>query len=115
MNKRKVGRKFNRETDQRRALLHSLVRNLITHERIETSEARAKELRPLVEKLLTKAREEKLSTIRYLTRYMDEKTAQKLLKNIAPKYSERPGGYTRIIKIINKRNDASKRAIIEFV
>lgn len=115
MNKRKVGRKFNRETDQRRALLNSLVRNLITHERIETSEARAKELRPLVEKLVTRAREEKLSTIRYLTSKMDEKTAWKLWKEIAPKYTGRAGGYTRIIKIINKRNDAGKRAIIEFV
>lgn len=115
MNKRKVGRKFNRERDQRAALLRSLARNLIIKERIETSQARAKELRPMIEKLLTRARRQNLSTVRYVSSIFDEKTAWKLLKEIAPKYSERPGGYTRIIKVINKRSDASKRAIIEFV
>ena len=115
MNKRKVGRKLNREIGPRRALLSGLARNLILHQRIETSEARAKELRPFVEKLVTKARQENLAALRYLKTYINEDAVWKLLKEIAPKYKERPGGYTRVIKIVTRRNDASKRAIIEFV
>lgn len=119
MNKQKVGRKFNRKRDQRRALLKGLARNLIMRQRIQTTEAKAKELRPFVEKLVTRAKKKTLSDIRYLKTYFDDVALFKLIHEVAAKYGEsgkeRPGGYTRIIKTAPKGREAAKSAIIEFV
>lgn len=115
MRKRKVGRKFNRTRDQRKALLKSLARNLILHDHIVVSEARAKELRPFIEKLITKARVDSVATVRYLKTYFDDAIVWKLTKQVAPRYSERPGGYTRITKLAPATRDMKKLARIEFI
>jgi large subunit ribosomal protein L17 len=109
-------RKFGRETGQRRALLRSLAESLIQKGRIETTEAKAKELRPYVEKLVTMARKGTLASRRgVISRLGTEPRAQALLTTIAPRYAERAGGYTRIIKLPPRKSDGSKMAIIEFV
>lgn len=119
MNKQKVGRKFHRKRDQRGALLKGLAHNLVMYERIQTTEAKAKELRPFIEKLVTRAQKNTLSDIRYLKTYFDDMALFKLIHEVAPKYGEqgreRHGGYTRIIKTVPKGRQAAKSAIIEFV
>ncbi len=110
-------RTFGRETGQRHALLRSLAVNLIVKGKIETSEAKAKELRPFVEKLVTKARLGTLASRRLVTSRLGGGFAvKKLVDDIAPKYKSRNGGYTRIDKIGARRTgDGSARAIISFV
>ncbi len=114
-----ANRKFGRETDQRRALVRSLVKNLISKGRITTTEARAKELRPIIEKLVTRALKNDVSTRRLISsRLGNAPTAtKKLVEEIAPRYKERKGGYTRILKLgaRSARGDASKMAVIEFI
>ena len=109
-------RKFGRKTDERRALKRSLARALIENEKIRTTEARAKELRPFIEKLVTKGLESTLSSRRIIiSRLGSVEGVKKLCDDISPRYKERKGGYTRIIKLQARPGDASKMAIIEFV
>jgi large subunit ribosomal protein L17 len=117
MRKRKKGRKLSRERDQRKALLRSLARSLILKERIKTTHAKAKELQPFIEKMVTKAKKGGLPVLRALSRNFNNevKIAKKLIEQIAPKYKERAGGYTRIIKLGPRKEDSAKMAIIEFV
>ena len=111
----KKGRKFGREKNQRKAFLKSLIFNLAKRGKIKTTEARAKEIKPLMEKLITRAKKEGLSNYRILVSRIGQLTAKKLIKEIAPKYKERNGGYTRIIKAPRRKGDASKMAIIELI
>lgn len=116
MKHHKAIRKFGRTTDERRALLRSLAESLILKGRIKTTEAKAKELRPFVEKLVTKGRVGDLAAHRLLTaRLGAPRVAKKLIADIAHRYKERAGGYTRIIKLPPRSGDGSKMAIIEFV
>jgi large subunit ribosomal protein L17 len=119
MKHRKKGRKFGRQRDQRKALLKSLAANLILKEKITTTEAKAKELRPFVEKIITKSKSAKgknnLAVVRYLAGYLPVKARQKIIKEIGPRYQSRPGGYTRIIKKGLRQRDGAKMAIIELV
>jgi len=115
MRKRKKGRKLHRKRDQRRALLKGLCRNLLLYEKIQTTEAKAKELSSLVEKLITKAKQDNLSTRRYLGRYFSKDIVRKLVEELGERYKERPGGYTRIIKLGPRRSDGAKMAIIELI
>ncbi len=112
-------KKFGRQSGQRLALMRSLVNNLITHGRITTTEAKAKALRPTIEKLVTKARGADIATTRDIIATLGNNkiTATKLIKEISPKYEGRPGGYTRIIKLgaRSSRGDASPMAVIEFI
>ncbi|HUC89045.1 MAG TPA: 50S ribosomal protein L17 [Candidatus Paceibacterota bacterium] len=110
-------RKFGRGRSQRSALLKGLVLSLIAHGRIETTEAKAKELRPMVEKMITKANIGTLASRRLVISrlYNLKAEADKLIDVIAPKYKSRSGGYTRITKLPRRAGDASKMAIIEFV
>jgi large subunit ribosomal protein L17 len=110
-------RKFGRTSNQRRALLKSLALALITHGRIETTEAKAKELRPYVEKLVTKAKDNSIASKRLVvSRLMNRKEeSAKLFDEIAPKYKDQKGGYTRIMKLPQRQGDAAKMALIEFV
>ncbi len=110
-------RKFGRSKSQREALLKGLVLSLIAHGRIETTEAKAKEVRPLVEKMITKANVGTLASRRLVISRLYNLTSEagKLIDTIAPKYKERAGGYTRITKLPRRAGDASKMAIIEFV
>lgn len=117
MRKLKKGRILSRKRDQRKALLRSLARNLVLKEKISTTEAKAKEVRPFVEKLITKAKKGDLSSFRLVLSALanEKETARKLIKEIAPRYKARPGGYTRIIKLGPRKSDGARMAIIEFV
>lgn len=109
-------RKFGRETNQRAAFMRSLALALITNGKITTTEARAKELRPFVEKLVTKGREGTLASRRLIiSRLGVVEGAEKLCDTISPKYKDRNGGYTRITKLPVRTGDASSMAVIEFV
>lgn len=109
-------RKFGRETGQRKALMRSLAENLVTHGKIVTTEARAKSLRPFVEKLVTKGRTGTLSDRRILiSRLGSAEIVKKMVDEISKKYKERAGGYTRIVKLGQRKGDASPMALIEFV
>lgn len=112
-----ANRKFGRVKNQRNALMKGLVLSLIAHGKIETTEAKAKELRPLMEKFITKANVGTLASRRIITSriYGRKAEASKLIDTIAPKYKDRKGGYTRITKLPRRAGDASKMAIIEFV
>jgi len=108
-------RKFGRERGQRKAFLRSLSRNLVLHGRIKTTEARAKELRPLVEKLVTKGKNATLANRRAIIAQLgDTRMANKLIKT-AEGYTERKGGYLRITKMSPRKGDAAAMAMIEFV
>lgn len=111
-------RKFGLQKGEREALVHSLVAALITHGKITTTEARAKTLRPKVEKMVTKARTATPANIRLIKSNLmnNTKLTNMLVKEIAPKYAERKGGYTRITKLgARGTGDASQLATIEFV
>jgi large subunit ribosomal protein L17 len=111
------GRKFGRVRKVRVALIRSLARALILHGKIETTEAKAKEIRSFVEKLITKSNKGTLASYRGVISTLggEERIAKKLKEEVAPKYTDREGGYTRITKIHVPSHDARKRAIIEFV
>ncbi|MCX6764404.1 MAG: 50S ribosomal protein L17 [Candidatus Nealsonbacteria bacterium] len=116
MKKRKKGRKFNRETSQRKALLIGLANNLFLKEKIKTTQAKAKELAGFAEKYITKAKEINLAKKRLLLRDLSSRVVAKLEKEIAPRYKTRPGGYTRIIKLGRRtKSDGAKMAIIELI
>ncbi len=110
-------KKFGRGSNQRHAFMRGLALNLIEHGRIETTEPRAKALRPYVERLVTKARTNDVATLRLLMARLggQEGAAKKLINDIAPKYQEREGGYTRILKLEHRKSDAASMALIEFV
>ncbi len=110
-------RKFNRKKNSRIALLKGLALALIAHGKITTTEAKAKELRPIIEKLITKANVGTLASRRLVISrlYNLKKEGSKLIDEIAPKYKDRSGGYTRITKLPRRTSDASKMAIIEFI
>lgn len=110
-------RKFGRTSNGRRALMKSLALALIEHGRIETTEAKAKELRPYIEKIVTKSKTNDVASKRLITsRLMNNKDAtKKLFGEIAPKYMDQLGGYTRIMKLPPRKGDAAKMALIEFV
>lgn len=110
-------RKFGRKANVRRGFIRSLAVALLTYEAIKTTEARAKELRPYIEKLVTKAKTGDVAARRLIRARLgnQETLANKLVDEIAPKYAERAGGYTRITKLPHRKGDASPMAIIEFV
>jgi large subunit ribosomal protein L17 len=116
MRHRKAGRQLRRTSEQRLALLRSLAASLIEHGAIETTEAKAKELRPFVEKLITKARSGTLHDRRLAGRHIRTRAAaDKLFQEIGPKLAKRPGGYTRILKTGHRKGDGADMARIELV
>ena len=108
-------RKFGRVTKVRKALLNSLARSLVIHNKIETTEPKAKEVRPFVEKLLTKAKLGTVAARRDLSTKIGPKAGKLLVDEIAKKFEKVSGGYTRITKNGRRLSDGSKMAIIEFV
>ena len=109
-------RKFGREKTQRHALMQSLARNLIRDSRIKTTTAKAKELRPYVEKLVTRAKSATVASRRLLVSSIHgQSEVKKLIDVVAPKYADRKGGYTRIIRLPNRDLDGSPMSMIEFV
>ena len=110
------GRRFNRTSEHRKAMFANMSAALIKHEQITTTVAKAKELRPYVEKLITLAKKGGLSNRRLAhARLLDDAQLVKLFDVIGPRYGSRAGGYTRIIKAGIRASDASPMAIIEFV
>jgi large subunit ribosomal protein L17 len=115
MKKRTKTRKFNRKADPRKAFMKSLSRALVLHEKIETTDARAKELSSFIEKKITIAKKGDLSAIRRLRTIFSLEVTNKLIKEIAPLYKDREGGYTRIIKLGQRKSDGASMSIIEFI
>jgi large subunit ribosomal protein L17 len=115
MRKRKKGRKLSRKTGPRKALLKSLISALVLKGKIEISEARAKEIAGSTEKYISRAKKADLAARRLLASRLSDKVAKKLIEEIAPKYKERNGGYTRIIKLGQRKTDGARMAIIELV
>jgi len=110
-------RKFGRVRKVRVALINSLALNLIVREKIKTTEPKAKELRPFIEKLVTRAKKGDMAARRTVTSslFNRNKEVKKLFDVIAPKYADKKGGYTRILKLGARKSDGAKMAIIEFV
>jgi large subunit ribosomal protein L17 len=110
------GRKLSRTASHRSALLNSLATSLLKYKRIKTTEAKAKETRTFVEKLITKAKKNDLHVRRQVMSVINDKEVVKeLFSEIIPKIGERPGGYTRVVKLGNRNGDAAAMAIIELV
>ena len=109
-------RKLGRDTSARKALFRSILTSFFEHERIETTEAKAKEMSGLADELITLAKRGDLHARRQVLSYiMDEEVTKKLFDIIAPKYTDRQGGYTRVLKLGPRRGDAAPMVIIELV
>jgi len=112
----KSGRKFSRTTDHRKWLMRNLVTSLLESGRITTTEAKAKELRRWVERVITDAKPDDLNARRKVALYVnDREVSNKLFSTYLERYKERPGGYTRVVKLPPRRSDAAPMAIIELV
>lgn len=110
------GRKLSRTSSQRKALFAGLAVALVRHEQIRTTLPKAKDLRPIVERLVTLSRRGDLHARRQLVAFLrDEAAAAKLIDTLGPRYQQRPGGYTRILKAGFRNGDAAAMAVIEFV
>lgn len=116
MRHRVNGKKLRRNTAHRRALLRNLVTSLLERERVRTTLAKAKATRPLAEKMITLAKKDTLHTRRLVLRFIFKKDiVKKLFEEIGPRFIERPGGYTRIVKIGPRAGDGAEMAMIELV
>lgn len=108
--------RFGLKSGPRKALLKGLLNSLIEHERIKTTLPRAKTLRSLAEKAITLGRKGNLSSQRLLlARINNKKNVSKIMKDLTPRFKDRPGGYTRIVKLGNRSGDQATKALIEFV
>jgi large subunit ribosomal protein L17 len=117
-----AGYKLGRTSDQRKALFQNLIRELYIHERIITTEAKARAVRADAEKLITKAKRgladggNRVHAQRQVVAYLNDKTvAKKVFDELAPRYMERPGGYVRILKMGKRHGDAADMAVLELV
>ncbi len=110
-----ANRKFGRKAGPRRALLKSLALALVQEGKIKTTEAKAKELRPFVEKLVTLSKKETPASKRLLEARVGKLATNKLTTNLAKTYKTRAGGYTRITKLVRRSSDGAPMAVIEFV
>jgi len=109
-------RKLNRNTGNRRAMLRSIVTSLLKHGKIQTTEQKAKELNRIAEKMISLGKRGDLHSKRMALSYLlDEQVVIDLFDTIAPKYAERQGGYTRIIKLGTRRGDAASMVLVELV
>ncbi|MBK7632703.1 MAG: 50S ribosomal protein L17 [Ignavibacteriales bacterium] len=116
MNHSVKGRKLGRTASHRAALLNALTTSLLKYKRIKTTEAKAKEARTFVEKLITKAKKNDLHVRRHVLSFINDKeVVHELFSEIIPKIGDRPGGYTRVVKLGNRNGDAAAMAILELV
>jgi large subunit ribosomal protein L17 len=113
--KKKKGRKLSRKIGPRKQLLKSLADNFLLHEKIKTTEAKAKELRSFAEKMITRAKEDNVANRRILSQKLTSRNVKKIFEQIAPKYKERNGGYTRITKLGPRNSDGAKMVTIELI
>lgn len=116
MRHRKKGKILDREKASRQALLRNLATSLIFYEKIKTTEAKAKALRPVVEKMISKGKKGTLHARRELLKdlYL-ENAVKKIMEELGPRYKERAGGYTRIVKLGHRQGDGAEMVQIEFV
>ncbi|HUT15163.1 MAG TPA: 50S ribosomal protein L17 [Anaerolineae bacterium] len=116
MRHRVAGRRLNRSTGMRRALFRNLISALIRHEKIRTTEAKARAIRADAEKLITLAKRGDVHARRQIRRTVaDPDLVQKLVNEVAPRYEDRPGGYTRMLKLGPRRGDAAAMVLLELV
>lgn len=116
MRHRVAGRKFSRPTDHRLMMYRNLVTDLLRYEKVDTTEAKAKEMRGMAEKIITLGKEGGLhSRRRALAFVTDKKVAEKLFDELGPRYASRPGGYTRITRLGRRHGDGAPMARIELV
>ena len=117
MRHQKTRHKLSRDSAHRKALLANLCKEIIQHERIKTSEAKAKAVKPEVEQLITLTRRGDLHARRQALAILgqDKFTVHKLFEEVAPRYAERPGGYTRILKLGPRRSDSTEMVYLELV
>ena len=109
-------RKLGRTSEQRRAMLRQLTTDLLENGKVETTFTRAKEVQPVVEKMITLGKKNTLASYRKALSYITkEDVANKLFKELAPKYAERNGGYTRVTRLGPRRGDAAEMAVIELI
>ena len=112
----KSGRRLGRTTSHREAMFRNLVTSFLTHEKITTTDAKAKEIRSVAEKMITLGKRGDLHSLRQAASYIREKSVvTKLFTTIAPRYKDRPGGYTRIVKLGIRQGDAAPVSVIELV
>jgi len=112
----RAGRKLRRTTPHRLAMFSNQLQSLMTHERIQTTLTKAKELRPLAERLITIGKSDDLAARRKVSRWIpDRTTVKKVFESLAPRFVDRPGGYTRILRLGPRQGDAAEAAILEFV
>jgi large subunit ribosomal protein L17 len=112
----KSGRRLGRTTSHREAMFRNLVTSFLNHEKITTTDAKAKEIRSVAEKMITLGKRGDLHSLRQAASYIREKSVvTKLFSTIAPRYKDRPGGYTRIIKLGIRQGDAAAVSLIELV
>src|SRR5438309_1532643 len=116
MRHNRAGRKLRRTTAHRLAMFSNQLASLMTHERIQTTLSKAKELRPLAEKLVTAAKNDSVAARRHVARWIpDRTTVKRVFETVAPRFVDRPGGYTRILRLGARAGDAAEAAILEFV
>jgi large subunit ribosomal protein L17 len=116
MRHRRTGKTLDRASAPRRALLRQLATSLVLYEHINTTLAKAKAVKPMVEKLLTKGKIKTLATRRTLMRTLNTESAvNKILEELGPRYATRPGGYTRIIKLGSRKGDGAEIAQLQLV
>lgn len=115
MRKLKTGRKFSRTRDQRKAFLKALISALVLNGKIRTTQARAKEISGFTEKFITYSKKGDLTSRRRLAKFFPRKVVKKLVDELGPRYKERKGGYTRIIKLGQRKSDGAEMSIIELV
>jgi len=116
MRKQVFGRHLKRDTNERKALFKGLASSLVMHERIETTEEKAKSIKGLVEKMVTRANRDNGAQARLILQaYLTNDALAKMFSDIAPRFVNRPGGYTRIIKIGNRFSDDASMVIMEWV
>lgn len=116
MRHRKKGKILGRKIGPRKALFRSLGLNLILNGKIITTEAKAKAVRPIIERLISRSRENNLNNYRIINSFLQSREAtKKMMEEIGPRYKDRPGGYLRIIKSGQRRGDGANMAVIELV
>ena len=115
MRHRKKGKTFGRVRKTRTALMRDLTRALIEQEKITTTEIKAKALRPKIEKIITRGKQKNIPNMRYFSSKFGADLAKKICEVLSPRYQNRAGGYTRIMKISQRKSDNASQAIIEFI
>lgn len=115
MRKNVFGRQFKRDVNERKALFRGLLNSLVIHERIKTTEEKAKAIRRDADKLVTKARKERLHAKMLLQPDLSSSAVTKMIDDIAPRFAGRQGGYTRIVRLAPRKSDSARLAMIEWV